>query len=107
MRSLRALWVVLACWTLVSGLHAAGTIDLLKDGESRAVIVVPVNCDVRTRDAATVLAEYLHRASEATVGFCDESAVAGKGLVRVHVGPGSYVQSLKLGLATDRDSEWL
>ena len=80
-------------------LPAAGNVQLVSDGQARALIVVPANADERTRAAAQMLSDYVKKSSGAALAIiADKAPVSVPAFPKLHIGPDEFVQSLKLGL---------
>jgi len=98
MNRFRPFWPALAILACAARVGAA-PIRLVDDGQPRAVVVVPADCDEQTRLAAGLLAEYVERASGAALPIADEPArPTREGWATVFVGPCEHTAGLDLGL---------
>ncbi len=83
---------------------SARTVLLSSDGATRARIVVPDEPSERVQHAATELADFLERSTDAGFEVVEEAAAGEAGPADIHVGPTNVVRSLDLGVdALDAD----
>ena len=93
------LFIAAVCWTVGQFGFAADTICLVEQGQPRATVVVPAECDDQTRLAAGLLVSYVERSTGAELPVVESpSPERSPQQVTVHVGQDDYVKSLKLAI---------
>ena len=87
------------CWAVGTFASAADTVCLVEQGQARATVVVPADCDDQTRLAAGLLVGYVKRSTGAELPIVESPAFEQSPQeVAIHVGQDDYVKGLKLDI---------